>query len=123
MHRILALYSHVRPTVTHRDISIYLHRSQYDVLDHTNHIFSEGLSSGDDIARDEDVQKHKYKYKDNSTQTKTNTKCSQDPMYAIFFKSRGLNDLEYYIASLLVITKSKTKTHFYALLGLNIFQR
>ena len=59
----------------------------YDVLDHTNHVFSESLSSGDDIDRDGDLQKDKYKDKD--TQTQTNTKCFQDSMYAIFFKSRG----------------------------------
>ena len=61
----------------------------YDVLDHTNHIFSESLSSGDDIDRDEDLQEDNYKDKDTQTQTKTNTKCFQDPMYAIFIKSRG----------------------------------
>ena len=36
----------------------------YDVLDHTNHIFSERLSSGDDNDREEDLQKVKYKDKD-----------------------------------------------------------
>ena len=41
----------------------------YDVLDHTNHIFSESLSSGDDIDRDGDLQKDKYKDKDTQTQT------------------------------------------------------
>ena len=93
------------------------HLSQpYDVLDHTNHIFSESLSSGDDNDRDEYLQKDK----DTHTQTKTNTKCFQDPMYAIFIKSRGFKDLKYYIGCLLVMTK--TKTRFYALLGLNIFQ-
>ena len=63
----------VCPCVTKRDISIYLHR-MYDVLDHTNHVFSESLSSGDDIDRDEDLQKDKYKDKDTQTQTKTNIK-------------------------------------------------
>ena len=29
--------------------------------------------------------------------TKTNTKCFQDPIYAIFFISRGFKDLKYYI--------------------------
>ena len=39
------------------DIILPLHLSQlYDVLDHKNHIFSERLSSGDDNARDKDVQ-------------------------------------------------------------------
>ena len=33
----------------------------YDVLDHTNHIFSESLSSGDDNDQDKDLQKDKYK--------------------------------------------------------------
>ena len=65
----------------------------YDVLDHTNHIFSESLSSGDDNDRDEYLQKDKYKDKDTHTQTKTNTKCFQDPMHAIFIKSRGFKDL------------------------------
>ena len=81
-----------------------------DVLDHTNHIFSESLSSGDDIDRDEDLQKDKYKDKDTQTQTKTNTKFFQDPMYAIFFKNRGFKDLKYYIDCLLLMTKTKTKT-------------
>ena len=42
------------------------------------------------------------------TQTKTNTKCFQDPMYAIFFKSRGFKDLRYYIDCLLLMTKTNT---------------
>ena len=103
------------------DILLLLHLSPlYDVPDYTNHIFSESLSSGDDNDRDEYLQKDKYKDKDTHTQTKTNTKCFQDPMYAIFIKSRGFKDLKYYIGCLLVMTK--TKTRFYALLGLNIFQ-
>ena len=64
----------------------------YDVLDHTNHIFSESLSSGDDNDQDEDLQKDKYKDKDTQTQTKTNTKCFQDPILqcmAYFSKARG----------------------------------
>ena len=65
-------------------------------------------------------EEDKYKDKGTHTQIKTNTKCFQDPMYAIFIKSRGLKDLKYYIGCLLVMTK--TKTRFYALLGLNIFQ-
>ena len=76
----------------------------YDVLDHTNHIFSESLSSGDDNDRDEDLKEDKYKDKD--TQTKTNTNCFQDPMYAIFQK-QGPKDLKYYIGCLLVMTKTK----------------
>ena len=70
------------------DILLILHLSPlYDVPDHANHIFSESLSSGDDNDRDEDKD----------TQTKTNTKCFQDPMYLIFFKSRGSKDLKYCI--------------------------
>ena len=75
--------------------------SLFDVLDHTNHIFYEGLSSGDDNDRDEDLQKDKYKDKNTHTQTKTNTKCFQDPMYAIFIKIRGFKDLKKYIGCLL----------------------
>ena len=59
----------------------------YDVLGHSSHIFSEISSSGDDNDQEEDLQK--YKDKDTQTQTKTNTKCSQDPMYAIFSKGGG----------------------------------
>ena len=89
----------------------HLHLSpSNDVLDHTNHIFSESLSSGDDNDRDEDLQKDKYKDKDTQTQTKTNTKCFQDPMYAISIKTRGFKDLKYCIGCLLVMTKTKTKT-------------
>ena len=80
----------------------------YDVLDHTNHIFSESLSSGDDNDRDKYLQKDKYKDKDTHTQTKTNTKGFQDLMYAIFIKSRGFKDLKYYIGCLLVMTQTKT---------------
>ena len=43
-----------------------------------------------------------------TTQTKTNTKWSKDPMYAIFFKTRGFEDLKYYIGCLLLMTKTKT---------------
>ena len=67
----------------------------YDVLNHTNHIFSESLSSGDDHGRDGDLQKYKYKDKDTHTQTKTNTKYFQDPIYAIFIKRSGFKDLKY----------------------------
>ena len=67
----------------------------YDVLDHTNHIFSESLSSGDAIDGDEELQKDKYKDKD----TQANTKCFHDQMYAIFLKSRGFNDIKYGISS------------------------
>ena len=111
LHRILALYSHVCLYVCVQAWHFHL-SPPYDVLDHTNHIFSESLSSGDDIGRDEDLQKDKYKDKDTQTQTKTNTKCFQDPMYAIFIKSRGFKDLKYYIGCLLVMTQTKTKIQF-----------
>ena len=67
---------------------------------------AESLSSGDDNDRDKYLQKDK----DTHTQIKTNTKCFQDPMFAIFFKSSGFKDLKYYIGCLLVMTKTKTKT-------------
>ena len=89
----------------------------HDVLNHTSHIFSESLSSGDDNDRDEYLQKDKYIDKDTQTQTKTNTECFQDPMYAIFIKSREFKNLKCDIGCLLV-----TKTQFYALVELNIFQ-
>ena len=96
----------------------HLHLSPlYDVLDHTNHIFSESSSSGDDNDWDEELQKDKYKDKDTQTHTKTETKCFQDPMYAIFIKSREFKNLKCDIGCLLV-----TKTQFYALVELNIFQ-
>ena len=81
----------------------------YDVLDHTNHIFSESFSSGDDNDQDKDLQEDKYKDKGTQTQTKTDTKCFQDPMHAIFIKSMEFKDLKCDIGSLLVITKTKTK--------------
>ena len=56
------------------------------------------------------------------TYKKTNTKCFQDPIYAIFFISRGFKDLKYYIGCFLVMTQTKTKTQFYAFSGVNIFQ-
>ena len=64
--------------------------------------------NSDDNDQDEDYKKDK----DTQTQTKTNTKWFQDPMYAIFVKSRGFKDLKYYIGCLLVMTQ--TKTQFYA---------
>ena len=68
----VALYSLVRSFVR-PSAWRHLHLSPpYDVLDHTNHIFSESLSSCYDNDRDKD--------KDTQTQTKTNTKCFQDPM-------------------------------------------
>ena len=51
------------------------------------------------------------------TQTKTETQCFQDPMYAIFIKSREFKNLKFDSGCLLV-----TKTQFYALVELNIFQ-
>ena len=85
----------VRLSVHICDILLLLHLSPlYDVPDHTNHIFSERLSSGDDNEQDEYLQKDKYKDKDTHTQTKTNTKCFQDPMYDMYiFESRVFKDL------------------------------
>ena len=81
-----------------------LHLSpSYDVLDHTNYIFSEGLSSGP-------LTQDKYRDKDTQTQTRTDTKCFQDPMYAIFIKSREFKDWKCDIGCLLLMTKTKTKT-------------
>ena len=79
--------------------SPFISTALYDVLNHTNHIFSESLSSGDDNDRDG------YLKKDKDTHTQTNTKCFQDPMYAIFIKSRGFKDLRYYIGCLLLVDK------------------
>ena len=46
------------------DTLLLLHLSPlYDFLDHTNHIFSESLSSGDDNDNDEDKDTERYKYK------------------------------------------------------------
>ena len=47
----------------------------------------------DDDDQYEDLQKDKYKDKDTETQKQTKTKCFQDPMYAIFLKSRGFKDI------------------------------
>ena len=53
----LVVCSFVRPSAWwHHHLS-----PPYDVLDHTNHIFSESLSSGDDNDQDKDLQKDKYK--------------------------------------------------------------
>ena len=49
-------------------------------------------------------------YKKKNTHIHREKKCFQDPMYAISIKSRGFNDLKYYIGCLLVMTKTKTKT-------------
>ena len=51
--------------------------------------------SGDDNDQDAYLLKDKCKDKDTKTQTKTNTKCFQDTMYAIFFITRGFQDLIY----------------------------
>ena len=66
-------------------------------------MFSESLSSDDGNDQYED----KYKDKDTETQKQTKTKCFQDPMYAIFFKSRGSKDLIYHINCLLVTTNTR----------------
>ena len=106
-------YSTIFTCVSVCDQAWHLHLSPpYDVLDHTRHIFSESLSSDDDIDRDEDLQKDKYKDKYTQAQTKTNTKCFQDPIYTIFFISRGFKDLKYYIGCLLVMTKTKMFMHY-----------
>ena len=55
------------------------------------------------------------------THTKTNTKWFQDPMYAIFFKSRGFKDLNYYIGCPLVMRKTKTKLKFGSVLFFALF--
>ena len=61
------------------DILLILHLSPlYDVPDHTNHIFSESLSSGYDNDRDEDLQKDKYKDKDTQTQTQKMAEYGQE---------------------------------------------
>ena len=72
------------------DILFALHLCPiYDVPDHTNHIFSESLSSGDDNDRDEDLQKDNYKDKDTQTHTKTETKCFQDLFYILYLSKAG----------------------------------
>ena len=58
-------------------LSTFVTYFSFSICLHTNHIFSESLSSGDDNDRHKDLQK------DKDTQTKKNTKCFQDPMYAI----------------------------------------
>ena len=98
----------VCPCVTKRDISIYLHR-MYDVLDHTNHVFSESLSSGDDNDRDEYLQKTNTKTKTHTHRHKDNTKCFQDPLYAICIKISGFKDLKYYIG------RNGPKMHFWSI--------
>ena len=50
-----------------------------------------------------------YKNTKTQTQTTTNTKCFQDPMDAIFFKSMWFKDLKYFIGCLLVMTQTKTQ--------------
>ena len=45
------------------------------------------------------IKKKIYKDKDTQTQTKTNMMCFQDPMHAIFLKSRGFKDIKYGICS------------------------
>ena len=48
-------------------------------------------------------------------------KCLRDPMYAIFFKSRGFKDLNYYIGCPLVMRKTRTKLKFGSLLFFALF--
>ena len=45
------------------------------------------------------IKKKIYKDKDTQTQTKTNMMCFQDPMHAIFLKSRRFSDIKYDISS------------------------
>ena len=99
----------------------HLHLSPlYNVLDHTNHIFSESLSSGDDNEKDVD----KYKYKDTQTQTKTNTTCFQDPMYAIFIKKKEVQGFKilYWLSSCDDKDKDKDKDKVNIFSGVNISQ-
>ena len=96
-----ALFSLIAAVCLHGNISIYLHRMMFQTPQTIYFLKAHHL-----------VMK--------MTGTNTNTKCFQDPMYAIFIESRGLKDLKYYTGSLLVMTK--TRTRFYAVLGLNILQ-
>ena len=82
----------------------------YDVLDHTNHIFSESSSSGDDNDWDEDLQKDKDTDKDRN-------KVLPRPNVCYIYQKQGVQEFECDIGCLLV-----TKTQFYALVELNIFQ-
>ena len=86
---------------------------RYDVLDHTNHIFSESLSSDDDNDRDKDLQKDKYKDKD---------KVLPRPNICFIFHKQGVQGFTilYWLSS--CDDTDKDKTQFYALLGVNIFQ-
>ena len=63
-------------------------------------------------------KKTNTKTKTHRHKTKTETMCFQDPIYAIFIKSREFKNLKCDSDCLLV-----TKTQFYALVELNIFQR
>ena len=96
-----ALFSLIAAVCLHGNISIYLHCMMFQTPKTIYFLKAHHL-----------VMK--------MTGTNTNTKCFQDPMYAIFIESRGLKDLKYYTGSLLVMTK--TRTRFYAVLGLNILQ-
>ena len=84
----------------------------YDVLDHTNHTFSESLSSGDGNDQDKDTKRQIQRQRHKDT--------DQD-MYKVLLRPnvcysyqkqgpRGFKDLEYYIGCLPVTTKTKTKT-------------
>ena len=70
----------------------------YDVLDHTTHIFSENLSSGDDNVQDKDKDKYKMlqrlnvwnyfrKTGSSRTMTKTKTKSSKTQCLLYFLKT------------------------------------
>ena len=55
-----------------------------------------------------------------NTKTNKNKKCFKDPMYAIFFKSRGFKVLKYFIGCLLRVM-AKANTQFYAFVRVNIY--
>ena len=62
---------------------------RYDVLDHTNHIFSESLSSGNDNDREEELQK-------DNTKTKTQTKTNINTERLLTLKGKKLYSCIYY---------------------------
>ena len=66
-------------------------------------------------------KKTNTKTKTHRHKTKTETMCLQDPMYAIFFKSRRFKDLNYYIGCPLVMRKTKTKLKYGSVLFFALF--
>ena len=108
----------------HGDISfppltIYLHC--YDVLDHTNHIFSESFLSGDNNDRDQDLQKDKDKDKD--TQAKTNKKSNQNQELALRHLNRGRNELRNYCHFFLCMRLMRIKIFTCALMRMDPHMR